>query len=239
MKNTALISNIEFDYKESYLNKCFLTFDIDWAPDFVLEEILNILDRFNIKGTFFATHETNMNQIIKGKGHELGAHPNFNPLLLNKQETQTAESILDNILKIDSDITSIRSHSTTQSSVLLKLFLEKNIFYECNDFIPFESGIVLKPFSVWGGKMCKVPYFWEDDISFFQDNRSSIKQLLLYEGLKVFDFHPIHIYLNSSSMKQYETIKTDMKNQELVNKGINHQEFGVKDFFINLLETIS
>ena len=60
----------------------FLTFDIDWCIDEVLEYTLEILDRYNVKTTFFITHYTKLlNKMYENKKIELGIHPNFNPLL--------------------------------------------------------------------------------------------------------------------------------------------------------------
>ena len=59
--------------------KIHLTFDIDWAPDWIIEEVLTILDLKKVKGTFFITHETPLNREIALRGHNLGIHPNFLP----------------------------------------------------------------------------------------------------------------------------------------------------------------
>ena len=39
-----------------------MTFDIDWAPDASIELCLDLLDRHDVKATFFATHLTDLNQ---------------------------------------------------------------------------------------------------------------------------------------------------------------------------------
>ena len=54
-----------------------LTFDIDWAPDYAILNCLKLLENSGCKATFFATHNTSLNQEIINRGHNLGIHPNF------------------------------------------------------------------------------------------------------------------------------------------------------------------
>lgn len=35
-----------------------INFDVDWANDEVMEDTLRLVDEYNIKATFFATHHT-------------------------------------------------------------------------------------------------------------------------------------------------------------------------------------
>ena len=56
-----------------------LTFDIDWAPDASIELCLDLLGRHGVKGTFFATHVTDMNREIVSRGHDLGEGIFFDP----------------------------------------------------------------------------------------------------------------------------------------------------------------
>ena len=47
-------------FKDDYNDKIFITFDIDWAADDVIAYCLNLLEKNDIKATFFVTHETKM-----------------------------------------------------------------------------------------------------------------------------------------------------------------------------------
>lgn len=35
-----------------------LTLDIDWAPDFIIDEVVSILVKNNVKATWFITHNS-------------------------------------------------------------------------------------------------------------------------------------------------------------------------------------
>lgn len=104
---------------------------------------------------------------------------------------------------------SIRSHSMTQSSRLLDMFKHMGFTHEVNHFIPHHTGIELSPWILWN-YLCKVPYFWEDDVHILYESIGIAQQnpveLSTTEGggLKVFDFHPIHVFLNTDSLDRYE-----------------------------------
>ena len=123
---------------------------------------------------------------------------------------------------------SIRSHSMTQNTKLLELFLEAGFTHDVNHFIPHQSKINLKPWRLWNG-LIKVPYFWEDDIACLYDDFEALSNLGNYNGLKVFDFHPIHIFLNSESMGRYEETRAFHKKPEILSGFKNVENFGSRD----------
>ena len=54
MERFGLISEIKVSDSETWQDRVFLTFDIDWAHDEVLEDTLNLVSDYNVKATFFA-----------------------------------------------------------------------------------------------------------------------------------------------------------------------------------------
>jgi hypothetical protein len=58
-------------------------------------------------------------------------------------------------------------------------------------------------------RLLRIPYFWEDDLEMERPRPCwQLNPLLqIGQGLKVFGFHPIHIYLNSTNMKSYQMLK--------------------------------
>ena len=52
--------------------------------------------------------------------------------------------------------------------------------------------------------MTMVPYFWEDDVACLEKNVAPVLDLVNRKGVRVFDFHPMHVFLNSESMDRYE-----------------------------------
>jgi len=57
----------------------YLTFDLDWACDCVIEDTLLLLEHENVPATIFVTHDTPLlKRMRENPNIELGVHPNFN-----------------------------------------------------------------------------------------------------------------------------------------------------------------
>lgn len=196
---------IDLNIDDSF-NKPIISFDIDWANDDVLFDTIEIVDKAEIKATWFVTHKSkHLSKLIENKNYEVGIHPNFNTLLDgNKQHGNNKEEIIDSLLGIVPNAKLVRSHSVVQSSRLSNLYLDKGFTHESNDYIPYYSGIELKPWKLHNG-LIKAPYFWSDELECTQNAyKLKISDLVLFSGLKIFDFHPIHIFLNTESLERYE-----------------------------------
>lgn len=206
--NYGKIKEIDLQDNTYWDNTIFLTFDIDWCCDVVLEETINLVEKSNVEATWFVTHDTPiLDRLRANLKFELGVHPNFNNLLNGDfSNGRNATEVLDRILNIVPEAKSVRCHSMTQSTNLLQLFKSKGLTHECNHFIPEQINIPLKPWELWNG-LIKVPYFWEDDIAVIYSKVTSVKELMRREGLKVFDFHPIHVFLNTENLNRYESIR--------------------------------
>ncbi|OOM09260.1 polysaccharide deacetylase family protein [Clostridium saccharobutylicum] len=78
-----------------------LTFDVNWAEKDNLESILNILKKYNVKGTFFIMggwvdySEDNVNKLksIKEGGHEIGNHSYKHPSFTRIGEERMKEEL--------------------------------------------------------------------------------------------------------------------------------------------------
>jgi len=227
------------------MNEIIITIDVDWAPDKIISQVVHSLLEYKIKSTWFVTH--NSLEIQKMKKHsdlfELGLHPNF-----TKRSTQgeNPRAVMEYLLKIVPKAKSIRNHGLVQSSKLLELVGEKfNIHYDVSLFVPHTKNLV--PHKIFFSKnksLLRFPYFWEDDEELNRPNPIfDIKHPSYHQpGLKIFNFHPIHIFLNSQRMGNYEKMKKEtnyptvsLNNLELyIHKGI-----GVGTFFNEILEYLS
>lgn len=236
MKMFEVVSNISLADSSSWEGKIFLTVDIDWASDDVLIYAVDLLERHNISATFFVTHNTPvLARLRSNPKFELGIHPNFNFLLNGDfRNGRCAEEVVDRLLNIVPEAKSVRSHSMTQSSILLDLFFEKGLTHESNHFIPEQLHIELRPWQHWAG-LVKVPYFWEDDVYCLTKENSSMESLLLRKGLKVFDFHPIHIFLNTENMSRYNRCRGVLGDHEKLSSYINNDFFGTRDRLLELI----
>ena len=118
------IENISLTDEMTWMNNIFITLDIDWCSDDVLANSIDLLEKYDVSATWFVTHETPLlERLRENSKFELGIHPNFNFLLNGEQNNgRTSEEVIDRLLELVPDAKSVRSHSMTQSSVLLELF---------------------------------------------------------------------------------------------------------------------
>ena len=201
------ISAIQVGLQVHWSTSPYLTIDIDWADDAILADTIDLVEAFNVPATWFVTHDTPLLQRLRGTSDfELGIHPNFNFLLGGDGRAgRDAAEVVERLLSIVPEAKSVRSHSTTQSSGLLDLFTRCGLTHECNSFIPVQSDIELKPWLLWSG-LTRVPYFWEDDVAclYGSADAGQMSELVKLAGIKVFDFHPIHVFLNTENIARYE-----------------------------------
>ena len=208
------------------------TSDIDWAPEEVIADTLNLFEFYGIKCTFFSTHHSL--ELAKSNKNlfEIGIHPNFNPILSGKSDKRAID-VIDEILDIHPEARGVRSHSMLQSTNILQLFTEKGLLYEANHFMPYQTG--LKPYKLWNG-MVRIPYNWEDDVHWsygysFDDSGMDINS----EELIIFDFHPIHIFLNTENKYRYNEAKKFYNDPKVLLNYRNKEVRGTRDLLISLL----
>lgn len=219
------------------MRKVILTSDIDWAPEEVIQDFLDLLQSFKAKCTLFCTHQSQVISNSDSKLFEKAIHPNFNPSLMEGVPIG-AEETLNKILSIYPDAVGVRSHSMTSSTPLQVLFNEKGLKYDSNLFLPYKWNV--KPFKSWTG-LTTIPYHWEDDIHFsYGKNFEKIPFEKNKEfELMIFDFHPIHVFLNTDCEQTYLFAKKDYHDYNKLKTHVNNSRAGTRDFLIKLLKSCS
>lgn len=230
---------LESDYVKNHV---FLTFDFDWAHDQVIEDTLEILIKYGAKATFLVTHQTPWIQHIRfNSNFELGIHPNLEPLAINENNYKSyVSSQFENLLGIIPEAVTFRSHATTNSSRILEIAKKFGIKYDLNYYIPFNSYCHIMPWKLWNG-LFRVPFLWTDDVAAMNRDASfdaNLSEILAWSGIKVFNFHPIHVYLNTESLARYEESRPFHFNPEAL-MDYRYSGFGTRDKLIALLERIT
>ncbi len=229
------VKTINVNDELSWKDKIFLTFDIDWCSNEVLSYTLDIIEKYNVKATFFVTHETLLLERMKeNQNIELGIHPNFNPLLNGDfRYGKNINEVVSYYMKLVPDAKSVRSHSVTQNSQILNSFEQFGLKFDSNTFIPHTSGIELKPWIYLN--LIKVPYMFADDLRSYSQWSLNINDYFKSDGIKVFDFHPIHIFLNTEHLDRYEKSREWHNCKDNLLK-YRYDEYGTHSFLINLIE---
>ena len=234
MSNFSFIKEINPDNKSTWQKKLFLTFDIDWAHDEIINDTLNIISKYGIKSTWFATHNSNeISKLKENPNIEIGIHPNFNGLYNSDfSNGNTSIEVIKKYLKINPNSKSVRSHSLANSERLLNQFETAGLTHICNNFIPNSSGIKIKPFRLWDNIII-VTHCWQDNVSLKIDNKIPLNKS--EETLLVYDFHPIHIFLNTECLERYERTRHLHQNPSELLKH-RFSGFGVRNILFKLLE---
>lgn len=238
----AFISDIVPESADSWRQRWFLTIDVDWAPDEVAADTLELLIDHNVPSTWMVTHSSPwVHEILRRTQlAEVGIHPNFNPLLDNSalDSGTNTETVLSELCEAVPEATSVRSHSVVQSSRLMEAFMTSGMTHEVNTFVPAFAEATVEPWRHWNG-LVGVPFSWSDDVSCLyaaagrslQDPGQLVKGS---PGIVVVNFHPIHVFLNTETIKRYEeTRDVHHKPSELIRH--RYAGYGTRDRFIDLL----
>ncbi len=217
--------------------RIFITFDMDWASEEVLKYWYDIIKKMDIKVTLNVTNVTKTLEVIKSdKRIELGIHPNFNKLLLNDSKKIDYIQILNEVKSIIPEAVTVRSHSLVCGSQLLTAFQQIGLKKELNLYVPPTKGNVLKPWR-HGGELQRIPFIFEDDLYMQYEEKYSINYYLSneFDMERVFNFHPIHIFLNTESLDRYEKSKIFNNNFSELKKYRNKSTECGTEVFLNKL----
>jgi len=237
MNTFAKLSEITI-YEKSWRNKIFLTFDLDWASDEVLQNTFERLIQLDIPATIFATHWSSyIEYLSKLSIFEIGPHPNFNFLCQGDFRYGASVSEVLDFYETFCNKKIIRSHDSFIKTEYLKEISKRGYTHESNFLIrqSHNSALRLAPFQAWGQETIRVPITWEDDEWFYGERDVNTIKEELSNQLKVFNFHPIHVYINTSCVENYNAIKHKQHDPGFLSSMINKQRFGVKDAFEQLI----
>ena len=204
-------------YNRETIDDIVISLDVDWAPDFVLDAVSQILIKDRIKATWFVTHYSKGVQRLFDHQDlfEIGVHPNF---MAGSSQGSNFKEVLDYVMNIAPKAKSIRTHGMVYSAVLSKMFaVEYGLKNDSSVFLGEMPHIIPQEVFYADKDILRVPYFWADDGEMSIKKIPSFKwnnKRFSFPGLKILDFHPIHIYLNSNSMLNYNNLKEsyDLKN---------------------------
>jgi hypothetical protein len=209
------------------------TVDIDWAPEEVIADTVDLFEKYSVKCTFFSTHHSRVLTSCSRKLFEVAVHPDFSPVFDGRTD-KSIYDILDDILDIHPAAKGIRTHHLISSIDLLQKYADKKLTYESSILLPYQEN--LKPFTLWNG-LIRIPFNWEDDVHWSYGYSFDTVEFINKENeLNVFNFHPIHIYLNTENKFRYYEAKKHYNNPAKLKELKNTEMKGTRDFFIMLLE---
>lgn len=228
-------------------NSYALTFDIDWAPDFCIDYIADILIAHKLKCTFFITHASPALERLKKYPElfELGIHPNF---LKGSSHGETHEEVMKHMMQLLPNCKVVRTHALYQSATLFHLMRSQfGIEIDLSIFLNKHPNIKSNRIYYDHGDLSilHLPYFWEDDHEMYDPKQSWDIMDKTYQvpGLKIFNFHPVYVYINASEMHAYNKLKQKgylaELPQSLFDEVRQNDKKGAGSFFIQICEFLS
>lgn len=165
--------------------------------------------------------------------------------LQEKGQPETAGELLGRLKDLVPEAVSVRPHCLIDSQDFFPLYAACGLTHESGLMLPFAPGQALRPFRYLSG-VIRVPCGFEDNVHFLGLEEGwgrlaagepsspgpaepsaqrqgcggagdwSAGPFLEAPGLKVFNFHPIHLYLNTERPARYEAARPYFRNPEVL-----------------------
>ena len=170
-----------------------LTFDVDFAPDYMLANVLDLLDRFGARATFLATHDSELLKQVAQEGkHEVGLHPNLMP---GSTQGANLTEILDSLKRAFPEAVGNRFHLLAHSYRDLTALGRRSFRYDVSS-LRFNCPYVMPAWHPDLG-MVLFTYTWEDGICENAGLPMRVSSVDLDSpGMKIINFHPMNVYVN-------------------------------------------
>lgn len=183
-----------------------LTSDHDWAPDWALASLLELVAEERVPLHLFVTHHSA--ELVATDGVTLGIHPNFNG---GSSHGRSVEEVIQSCLELVPDAVTFRCHGFHENTSILRELVAQGLHADSNlltflqpDLCPLLHGTGLVRF----------PVVFEDDV--FLDwatpalDLEQALDLLLRPGLKILNFHPALVALNAPSVGYYDRMRAQL-----------------------------
>ena len=177
------------------LSTICLTVDIDWAPEYMIEQLLGMFDDAGVSATLFATHSSDALLGIRDhERYELGLHPN---LSANSTQGKGLEDIVEGLLGCYGPCAGNRFHLLKYSYRDLMSLTAHGIKYDVSTFL-FNAPCALPVYHDDIG-LVMLTYTWEDGPAELTGAPMTLDSISLdTPGIKIANFHPLNVFLNGS-----------------------------------------
>jgi len=174
---------------------CFTT-DIEWAPEWAIEDLFRLADRYEVRLTPFLTHRSAyLWRRLAGSPEAAGAgvHPNFLP---GSSHGESVGVVIDHVTALWPSSRSFRAHCFYDETRMNRQMADRGFRYDSNLCAFLQPGLV--PLRT-ATPIIRFPVFWEDDVHSAAGlpwSVAAIESELRSPGLKIFNLHPARVALN-------------------------------------------
>lgn len=213
-----------------------LTCDIDWAPEYAIEYVAHKAAEFGHTITFFSTHDSDFCK-TPPTHCEIGLHPDCTRPARNDWDEEIAR-----LKAIYPGALGMRAHTNLFGQRTAEAAARAGLLYDVS-------------YLLWNRPLCQAwrdyaglvrfTYHWEDGTHWYMNRPLNWEGIDLDSpGLKIFNVHPISIYLNSPTAPHCRAVQTRYRDltsapKSEVDASINRTERGIGDLWLDLLETLA
>ncbi len=212
-----------------------LSFDTDHMTDNMMGLFLSECLPSEVPTTFFCTQR--YSELAKRRNAEIALHPVLD-------HTHDWKSITEGMIAdigSTEGVSGIRAHSCAYQQKYGVLLSELGLHYVSQVTLPFECEVepFMHPWGIW-----EIPIRYMDNMDMWASERSgltarkfSVKVLEAAISSKTpfcFDFHPVHILLNTSCMEDYA--RWAEAGRPEISALARNRNYGVRDYFNDLLQ---
>lgn len=192
---------------EAYLDErpafCFTT-DIEWSPEWAIDDLFTLAERHGVPLTPFITHESSAVRrrfSDPARRRLAGVHPNFLP---GSTHGDSVAAVAEHVRSLWPDAIAFRSHCFYDETRMSRQMAARGFRYDSNLCAFLQPGLVPVRTTT---RILRFPVFWEDDVhsGFALDwSIGALAPHLGTPGLKIFNVHPLRVALNVPDEAFYE-----------------------------------
>lgn len=213
-----------------------LTTDIDWAPEYAIERVADRAAQFGHRITMFTTHRSDLCDTPPAHC-EIGLHPDY-----TRPERRAWADVLPTLKGMYPNAVGMRSHTNLFGQRTAEAAHACGLHYDISYLL--WNRPYCQAFRDYSG-LVRFTYHWEDGTHWYMNRPLTWDGIeLTGPGLKIFNVHPISIYLNSPTAAHCRAVQKrypDLANapQSEVDAQVNRTERGIADLWVELLEDLA
>lgn len=202
MADEPVASWDEFAQREANWNglrSACITFDVDFAPEYMIEHVRRMLERFDARATFFCTHASQLLKSMQDDPrYEIALHPFLSP---RSTQGKDLDEVIGKLQAWYPTAAGTRFHILGHSYRDLVALGRMGFEYDIST-IRFNAPYLLP---AWHRdlNMVLLTYSWEDGVCENAGFPMRLKSIALHSpGMKVLNFHPLNVYINGADSRQ-------------------------------------
>jgi hypothetical protein len=182
-----------------------VTTDVDWASDDAIAQQQAIFDAFDVKATYFVTHDSALVADLHRAGRiERGVHPNFLP---GSSHGDDVEEVVRTVMSFAPEARCVRAHRYYDASPATEALVAAGIVYDSNLMTNLQSRI--SPIAHESG-LVRFPCFWEDGTHNKWQRAweyARFADVFRGPGIKILSVHPLVTAFNCRSRAGWSDLK--------------------------------